>query len=64
MKRCFADSTDTSKKTSDVTGPNMEQLPHISEEAAGTAKATGRPGPDIQQGTPIGEVSYSLSLFP
>ncbi|KAI9664817.1 MAG: hypothetical protein M1821_006265 [Bathelium mastoideum] len=34
----------------------MEQLPHVSEEAAATAKITGEPGPDIQQGTPIQEI--------
>ena len=37
-------------------GPNQEQLPHISEEAAATAKATGETQPDLEQGTPVEEV--------
>ena len=37
-------------------GPNQEQLPHVSEEAAITGKITGEGGPDIEQGTPVQEV--------
>jgi small subunit ribosomal protein S7 len=37
-------------------GPNQEQLPHVSEEAAATGKITGQGGPDIEQGTPVQEV--------
>ncbi len=37
-------------------GPNQEQLPHVSEEAAATGKITGEGGPEISQGTPVQEV--------
>ncbi|KAG8531082.1 uncharacterized protein KY384_004439 [Bacidia gigantensis] len=37
-------------------GPNQEQLPHVSEEAAATSKVTGEEGPDLEQGTPVQEV--------
>ncbi|KAF1814088.1 ribosomal protein S7 [Eremomyces bilateralis CBS 781.70] len=37
-------------------GPDTDSLPHVSEEAAATAKITGDKGPDIQQGTPVQEV--------
>lgn len=36
--------------------PNMDQLPHVSEEAAASSKTMGEQGPDISQGTPVGEV--------
>ena len=38
-------------------GPNQDQLPHVSEEAAATGKITGEGGPDLEQGTPIKEAS-------
>lgn len=41
-------------------GPNMEQAPHVSEEAAAMAKATGSEGPDVDQGTPVTEVSHQV----
>lgn len=38
-------------------GPNMDTLPHISEEAAAVGKAKGEKGPEIEgQGTPVQEV--------
>ena len=37
-------------------GPNQDQLPHVSEEAAATGKITGEGGPEIEQGTPVQEV--------
>lgn len=38
-------------------GPNQEQLPHVSEEAASMSKITGGGGPEIEeQGTPVDEV--------
>lgn len=38
-------------------GPNMDQLPHVSEEAAAMSKVKGEQGPEVeQQGTPIDEV--------
>ena len=40
-------------------GPNQEQLPHVSEEAAATDKIMGEEGPDIEQGTPVQEVRTS-----
>lgn len=40
-------------------GPNQEQLPHVSEEAAATGKIMGDEGPDIEQGTPVQEVRPS-----
>ena len=40
----------------DPPGPNQEQLPHVSEEAATTGKITGDGGPEIEQGTPVQEV--------
>ncbi|KAL9091675.1 MAG: hypothetical protein Q9165_004751 [Trypethelium subeluteriae] len=54
--RPFSDTKDDVKPSPEVTGPNMEQLPHVSEEAAATAKITGDKGPDLEQGTPIQEV--------
>ncbi len=39
-------------------GPNENQLPHVSEEAAAIGKITGEGGPDIDEhGTSIQEVS-------
>ena len=37
-------------------GPNQEQLPHVSEEAAATGDITGEGGPDVEQSTPVQEV--------
>lgn len=38
-------------------GPNQDQLPHVSEEAAATGKITGEGGPEIEeQGSPVQEV--------
>ncbi|KAF2103855.1 ribosomal protein S7 [Rhizodiscina lignyota] len=54
--RAFADSSKDLPKSKDGKGPNMDQLPHASEEAAATAKITGEEGPDLQQGTPVEEV--------
>lgn len=41
----------------DQKGPNMDQLPHVSEEAAAMSKSMGSEGPDLSQGTPVGDVS-------
>lgn len=41
----------------DTKGPNQDQLPHVSEEAAATSKTMGESGPEISQGTPVEEVS-------
>lgn len=38
-------------------GPNQEQLPHVSEEAAAMGEVTGETSPDIEEyGTPVQEV--------
>lgn len=38
-------------------GPNTQQQEHVSEEAAKMAKIEGKEGPDLDQGTPVQEVS-------
>ena len=47
-----------------TTGPNQNQLPHVSEEASIEGDITGRGGPDLDQGTPVQEVivAYGPSL--
>lgn len=40
----------------------MDQLPHVSEEAAATAKAKGETPPDLEQGTPVQEVRLPQCL--
>lgn len=42
-------------------GPNQEQQPHVSEEAAAIDNAMGKEGPDLEQGTPVQEVSLTCS---
>ncbi|KAL8730291.1 MAG: hypothetical protein Q9166_004174 [cf. Caloplaca sp. 2 TL-2023] len=37
-------------------GPNQEQLPHVSEEAATMGEITGEGGPEIEQGTPVQDI--------
>ena len=44
-------------------GPNQEQLPHVSEEAAATSKVTGETGPELDQGTPVEEVNITACHF-
>ena len=63
LNRPFSDTKDDAKPSGDIKGPNMEQLPHVSEEAAATAKVTGDTGPDLRQGTPVQEVSYLLGQY-
>ena len=43
-------------------GPNQEQLPHVSEEAATTGKITGEGGPEVEQGTPVQEVCWPIAI--
>lgn len=63
LSRCYSSSKDL-PESPDGKGPNTEQLPHVSEEAAATAKATGGKGPDLEQGTPVQEVCcLNLSSF-
>ncbi len=55
--RTFADKSTLPEAKEGVTGPNMEQAEHVSEEAAKVAKITGSEGPDIEgTGTPVQEV--------
>lgn len=41
-------------------GPNQDTLGHVSEEAAMEGKITGEGGPDLEQSTPVQEVSQQL----
>ncbi|KAL8803157.1 MAG: hypothetical protein Q9182_003329 [Xanthomendoza sp. 2 TL-2023] len=51
-----ADEKPLPKADEATPGPNQEQLPHVSEEAATMGKITGEGGPEIEQGTPVQEV--------
>ncbi|KAL8812661.1 MAG: hypothetical protein Q9223_000577 [Gallowayella weberi] len=51
-----ADEKPLPKADEATAGPNQEQLPHVSEEAASMGKITGEGGPEIEQGTPVQEV--------
>ena len=44
------------QEAEDGKGPNQDQLPHVSEEAAIEGKITGEGGPELEQSTPIEEV--------
>ena len=44
-------------------GPNMEQAPHVSEEAAALSEIKGETGPDLNQGTPIAEVGELVTKW-
>lgn len=57
--RTYANSAKDLPKSPDGKGPNMDQLPHVSEEAAATKGAMGEEGPDMSQGTPVQEVLRS-----
>ena len=37
--------------------PSSEPIEHVSEEAAKTAQIMGEQGPDVNQGTPVEDVS-------
>lgn len=39
-------------------GPNQNQLPHVSEEAAALGKITGDAVPELDQGTLVDEVEF------
>jgi small subunit ribosomal protein S7 len=54
--RSYADSSKDLPVSSDEKGPNTDQAPHVSEEAAATAKVMGEDGPDLNQGTPLEEI--------
>lgn len=44
-------------------GPNQQQLPHVSEEAAAVGGITGEGGPDLDQSTPVSEVRFELDVI-
>jgi small subunit ribosomal protein S7 len=43
-------------------GPNQQQLPHVSEEAADMGQITGEGGPDLDQSTPVSEVRFEFDV--
>lgn len=53
----------TTPVDSDFKGPNMDQLPHVSEEQAALDKSMGNTPPDIDQGTPVQEVSRTAGTY-
>jgi len=55
--RGFADARDP--RVAEEEKEAAQPLPHVSQEAAKTAEITGHEGPDLEQGTPIEEVSGS-----
>ena len=58
-RRCItADEKPLPQADKPQSGPNQNQLGHVSEEAAVTDRIIGEKGPDLQQGTPIQEVCY------
>lgn len=59
-----ADEKPLPKADSSGAGPNQEQLPHVSEEAAATDKIMGEQPPQVEeQGTPVAEVcTYLLTV--
>ena len=62
QSRTYADAQDRSHN------PKSEPIEHVSEEAAKTAQIMGEEGPDVNQGTPVEDVSmerdesYSIEL--
>ena len=44
-------------------GPNQNQLPHVSEEAAATSKITGEGGPELDQSSSVQEVRALANSF-
>jgi len=69
QRRCFADKMGTTQdeihgrlttheEGNEPKGPNTDQAPHVSEEAAATSKIMGTEGPDVTQGTPVQDVCF------
>lgn len=57
QRRSASDSSKDFPVAETPKGPNQEQLPHVSEEAAALGQVTGETAPDIEEhGTPIQEV--------
>jgi small subunit ribosomal protein S7 len=55
-RRTIAADEKAPRSTDQPKGPNQDQLPHVSEEAAATGKITGEGGPELEHGTPVEEV--------
>jgi small subunit ribosomal protein S7 len=56
--RAASDDATSKYDSNEVRGANESQLPHVTEEAAAIDKVTGNTPPDIEQGTPVQEVSF------
>lgn len=56
--RSYADDSFHGRMQKDTSGgdKSMEQLPHVSEEAAATSSVTGDQGPELEQGSKISDV--------
>lgn len=54
-RRYYAD-----EKQPPAKGPNQDVLGHVSEEAADMGDVTGETKPDLNQGTPVQEVSSPM----
>lgn len=57
QKRNISADKEPPPETQKPKGPNQDALPHVSEEAAIEGKITGDGGPDLEQSTPVEEVS-------
>ncbi len=57
QRRCASDKSRDLPVAEKPKGPNQDQLPHVSEEAAQTGQTMGETTPDIEEhGTPVKEV--------
>lgn len=54
--RAYSSSKDDVPPQETPKGPTQDVLPHVSEEAANTAKILGQTPPELEQGTPVEEV--------
>lgn len=52
--RAYSDSKDSPDQRGQT---KSDTLPHVTEEAAKTAEIMGEKGPEVDQGTPVEEVS-------
>ena len=59
-RRFINDEKPLPKADTPAPGPNQQQLPHVSEEAATMGKITGQSAPDLKEGIPIQEVLFSI----
>jgi hypothetical protein len=63
-RRTYSSKSDKPSNENSLNGPNQDRLPHVSEEAAAVDKIIGKTcdggspsTPELEQGTPIDEVS-------